>query len=33
MTTALSGVQVAYVIGGALGLFLLGVIAVGTWRR
>jgi mannose/fructose/N-acetylgalactosamine-specific phosphotransferase system component IIC len=33
MTTVLDDVQTVYVIGAALALFLLGVIAVGTWRR
>jgi len=33
MTTALTDVQIVYVIAAGLGLFLLGVIAVGTWRR
>lgn len=33
MTTALSDVQILYVIGLSLGLGLLGIIAVGTWRR
>jgi len=33
MTTALTDPQIAHVIAASLGLFLLGVIAVGTWRR
>lgn len=33
MTTALSDVQILYVIAAALGLGLLGIIAVGSWRR
>jgi hypothetical protein len=33
MTTALTDPQIVYVIAAGLGLFLLGVIAVGTWRR
>ena len=33
MTTVLDQVQVMYVVGGSLVVFLLAVIAVGTWRR
>jgi hypothetical protein len=33
MTTALTDVQMLYVIAAALGLGLLGIIAVGSWRR
>ena len=33
MTTALDQVQIVYLMGAALNLFLLGIIAVGTWRR
>ncbi len=33
MTTVLDDVQTMYAIGGALVVFLLGIIAVGTWRR
>jgi hypothetical protein len=33
MTTVLDQVQIVYLIGAGLNLFLLGIIAVGTWRR
>lgn len=33
MTTALTDVQIVYAVAAGLGLFLLGIIAVGTWRR
>lgn len=33
MTTVLSDVQTVYTIAAGLGIFLLGIIAVGTWRR
>lgn len=33
MTTPLTDPQILYVIAAALGLGLLGIIAVGTWRR
>ena len=33
MTYVLTQVQTVYVAGAGLGLFLLAVIAVGTWRR
>lgn len=33
MTTVLSDIQILYVVAAALGLGLLGVIAVGVWRR
>jgi hypothetical protein len=33
MTTVLTDVQVVYSVAAGLGLFLLGIIAVGTWRR
>jgi len=33
MTTVLDQVQIVYLMGGGLALFLLGIIAVGTWRR
>lgn len=33
MTDVLTGVQVLYAVAMALGLGLMGVIAVGVWRR
>lgn len=33
MTSVLTDVQILYVIAAALGLGLLGIIAVGSWRR
>lgn len=33
MTAVLTDVQILYVIAASLGLGLLGIIAVGTWRR
>lgn len=33
MTDVLTQIQTVYVIGAGLGLFLLSIIAVGTWRR
>lgn len=33
MTQVLTDLQIVYVIAAALGLGLLGIIAVGTWRR
>jgi hypothetical protein len=33
MTTALTDIEIVYVIAAALGLGLLGIIAVGSWRR
>lgn len=33
MDAALSPVQVVYVVAAACALFLLGVIAVGVWKR
>lgn len=33
MDTVLSDVQIVYVIAAGLSVFLLAVIAVGTWRR
>lgn len=33
MNDALTQIQTVYVVGGGLVVFLLAVIAVGTWRR
>jgi len=33
MTQVLTDLQIVYVVAAALGLGLLGIIAVGTWRR
>jgi hypothetical protein len=33
MTDVLDQVQTVYVVGGAIVVFLLAVIAVGVWRR
>jgi len=33
MDETLTAIQTVYVIGAACGLFLLGVIAVGVWKR
>lgn len=33
MDVALTPIQIVYTVGAACGLFLLGVIAVGVWKR